>query len=289
LEGFNPNPAGVITLEHETSGLGATQGSNSMKVTHVRFNGFAGAVTQNLHSAFLDPLGLDFVRFDLTNTNRFAPPATDPPTPGVPTFADMSVTFFGTLPNNPTPEAQIQYLLAQEPVGALEPGTHSIEIDLRNDGGDTGAGGGLNVDTGVFQGYDAWIDAGFVPLEFQIYINKSVSASNPAFEWTIYIDNVRVGRDVEGVPGDFNDDGKVGADDYVTWRQNETANNPLPNDNGLATQAERYGLWRANFGQPTAGGGSLSAIPEPASGLLMAMCGVGWYVMRNARTARSRA
>jgi hypothetical protein len=290
LEGFNPNPAGVITLSQETSGLGATNGANSMKVTHARFNGFAGALTQNLHPAFNDPLGLDFVRFDLTNTNRFAPEPTDPPTPGVPTFADMSLTFFGTLPGNPVPEAQIQYLFSQESVGDLEPGTHTIEIDLRNDGGDTGTGGGLNVDTGVYQGYDAWIDAGFVPAEFQIYINKSLSVSNPAFEWTIYIDNVRVGRDVVGLPGDFNEDGKVDTADYADWRKNNGTSNPLPNDGGLGTPitSAHYDLWLANYGQPP-GGGAGSAIPEPAGGLLLAIGGLAWYVATRERRARSSA
>ncbi len=38
---------------------------------------------------------------------------------------------------------------------------------------------------------------------------------------------------VVGVPGDFNNDGKVDAGDYVTWRKNNGTNNALPNDNGL--------------------------------------------------------
>ena len=42
----------------------------------------------------------------------------------------------------------------------------------------------------------------------------------------------------------YNEDGKVDAADYVVWRKNETANNPLPNDDGLATQDDRFNLWR---------------------------------------------
>jgi hypothetical protein len=56
--------------------------------------------------------------------------------------------------------------------------------------------------------------------------------------------------------GDFNDDGSVDAADYVVWRKNEIANNPLPNDNGLATQSERFALWKANFGNTSPGSGS---------------------------------
>jgi hypothetical protein len=51
-----------------------------------------------------------------------------------------------------------------------------------------------------------------------------------------------------GVTADFNNDANVNAADYVVWRNNETANSPLPNDNGLTTQAARYTLWRSNFG-----------------------------------------
>jgi hypothetical protein len=75
-----------------------------------------------------------------------------------------------------------------------------------------------------------------------------------------------------GALGDFNDDGKVDAADYVVWRKNETSNNPLPHDDGLATQAERFELWRAHFGEMAMpGGGAGGAVPEPAASLLVAV------------------
>jgi hypothetical protein len=67
-----------------------------------------------------------------------------------------------------------------------------------------------------------------------------------------------------GLSGDFNNDGRVDAADYVVWRQ------------GLGssfTQSD-YDVWRANFGQPSgSGSGALAnaAIPEPASVLLLPM------------------
>lgn len=77
--------------------------------------------------------------------------------------------------------------------------------------------------------------------------------------------------------GDFNNDGKVDADDYVTWRKNNGTNNALLNDNGLGTPvgAAQYTLWRNNFGKPSGGGGSGSlveggTVPEPAALLLAA-------------------
>lgn len=85
---------------------------------------------------------------------------------------------------------------------------------------------------------------------------------------------------IVGLPGDFNNDGKVDAADYNVWRKN-TANVALQNDNGVGTQAARYSLWRSNFGNgPGAGsGGGLSAgaVPEPAAiGLvLMGLASLG--------------
>jgi fibronectin-binding autotransporter adhesin len=80
---------------------------------------------------------------------------------------------------------------------------------------------------------------------------------------------------VVGLPGDFNSDGKVDAADYATWRKNEVANLPLPNDGGAANQADRFTLWRGNFGNPpgAGSGGGLggAAVPEPSAIALLAI------------------
>jgi hypothetical protein len=64
-----------------------------------------------------------------------------------------------------------------------------------------------------------------------------------------------------GLDGDYNDDGKVDAADYVVWREND----------GLQAG---YDLWRAHFGNmqmPGVGSGVLadSRVPEPGTGLLL--------------------
>jgi autotransporter-associated beta strand protein len=85
---------------------------------------------------------------------------------------------------------------------------------------------------------------------------------------------------VMGVPGDFNEDGKVDAADYAKWRANDGPNAPLPNDNGLATQQERYDLWVASFGDMagSGSGSSLAAVPEPAS-MALVIFGLAAFVI----------
>jgi hypothetical protein len=82
--------------------------------------------------------------------------------------------------------------------------------------------------------------------------------------------------DPPGTLGDFNEDDKVDAADYVVWRKN-TANAALPNDDGLTTQAARFDLWRANFGEMTMPGGGVGAVPEPTSALLLMLAGAIWW------------
>ncbi len=95
----------------------------------------------------------------------------------------------------------------------------------------------------------------------------------------IAIDNVRFTASASAVVpllGDFNSDGKVDAGDYVTWRKNEVANATLPNDNGLTDQADRYTLWRANFGNPAGAGSGAGLeganVPEPSAIALVLFC-----------------
>ena len=69
--------------------------------------------------------------------------------------------------------------------------------------------------------------------------------------WTQLVEAVAV------INADYNDDGIVNAADYVVWRKTD------------GTQAG-FNNWRANFGKTVAGGGagaggSVSAVPEPAT------------------------
>lgn len=274
LQGFAGNPAGpAITVSLETSGLGATVGPNSMKVELADFAGFAAAQTPNLHSAITDGGGLDFLRFDLTNTNRYVPPD---PVPGTtPTFANTSVTFFGEFADAPGEEAEIQfYPLNEVAIGTLEPGTHDIEISLQRDPNVTGTGG-LWVQQGVFKSFNEFVADGFTPFSFQVYFNKNVKVlGGPTWAWTVYLDNIRLVREIEGQPGDYNQDGKVDAADYVAWRK-------LPDT--FDGDPDGYNNWRQHFGEPPAGGGGSGAVPEPATAILVFVAtAIGWATRRRA-------
>ena len=80
------------------------------------------------------------------------------------------------------------------------------------------------------------------------------------------------GAQIAGVPGDYNEDDKVDAADYTSWRDNLGKNITLPNEDpgttpGVVTQ-EDYLFWKAQFAAAAAGGGFSAAVPEPATGLL---------------------
>jgi len=79
------------------------------------------------------------------------------------------------------------------------------------------------------------------------------------------------GAQIAGVPGDYNEDDKVDAADYTSWRDNLGSNIALPNEDpsttpGVVTQ-EDYLFWKTQFGA-TAGSGFSAAVPEPTTGLL---------------------
>jgi hypothetical protein len=75
---------------------------------------------------------------------------------------------------------------------------------------------------------------------------------------TFYLDMIQVSA-AQIVPetGDFNDDGKIDAADYVAWRKGI----------GVAPTQDNYNLWRSNFGLTPASEDALS-VPE-AQGLFL--------------------
>ncbi len=96
------------------------------------------------------------------------------------------------------------------------------------------------------------------------------------FPQTMLVDYVRVWHRQTGLAGDYNGDGKVDTADYVAWRQSLGQSGiGLPADgsgNGTVDQSD-YNTWRSNFGNTSAGAGAalIAAVPEPTSGVPMAI------------------
>ena len=138
-----------------------------------------------------------------------------------------------------------------------------------------------------------WSDGSLEPETFQVVLGLQNEAGTGSFLSMGLTSGSRVGAfDVDffaykegvfepalapmGLAGDYNDDGKVDAADYVVWRKNEGTTNPLPNDNdiGGTIGADHYNLWRAHFGEMSGSGLTLRAIPEPSSALLLSLATV---------------
>jgi hypothetical protein len=67
------------------------------------------------------------------------------------------------------------------------------------------------------------------------------------------------------IPGDYNDDGRVDAADYVVWRRHLDGFAMLANETvtpGRVT-AEDYDVWRSRFGTIEMPPGGMSLLPEP--------------------------
>jgi hypothetical protein len=93
------------------------------------------------------------------------------------------------------------------------------------------------------------------------------------------------------VAGDYNEDGRVDAADYVVWRK--TLGEAVPvfsgadgNGNGMVDQAD-YNFWRTRFGQPLVRGTASAdggPVPEPSAVVLLvaasAALGANWRVPR---------
>jgi hypothetical protein len=79
--------------------------------------------------------------------------------------------------------------------------------------------------------------------------------------------------EIVGVPGDYNNNGKVDAADYTVWRDHLGQAIALTNEDpsttpGTVTQ-EDYTFWKNHFGNGGPGSGGGAAVPEPSTLCLM--------------------
>jgi autotransporter-associated beta strand protein len=151
-------------------------------------------------------------------------------------------------------------------------GTLRISSDVTNAIADTAAvdivGGKLNLELGI-NDLVASLMLGGLPQAGGTY---GSTASAATFQNDVYFSGSGI-LTVPGpsLPGDFNNDGKVNAADYVLWRK----------DPGSFGGPGGYATWRANFGDPPGAGSGLEggSVPEPASAVLV-LLGIGAFVLR---------
>jgi hypothetical protein len=88
--------------------------------------------------------------------------------------------------------------------------------------------------------------------------------------------------------GDYDQNGVVNAADYVLWRKtmNQTgANLPADGNHNNVVDTVDYTFWRNHFGTIASGAGGISqtAIPEPASAMLLGVASIGFVFVRRHR------
>jgi len=255
-QGFSNNFAAPEGVNNEVvvDTIGATEGTGSLKFAMVTEEFFAGVLTSQLHEAFENPPGVDFVLFDLTIQNPFVGPG----------FARTSVTVFGTHPDVGAIEAQ--FLANEVPLDNLPAGTHQIRINLSS----AFQLNGLSFN----QVFGPPIDA--TPTGFQIYINKSAGVP-----FTVYFDNIRVGE----YDADFNDDGNVNGLDFNQWKTNFGTGSAADADGDGDSDGQDFLVWQRQFGATGLNGAA--AVPEPGATTLFGAALVA--LVGAARTIRRRA
>jgi hypothetical protein len=255
LQGFGPNGAGTtVTLDT----IGATDGANSMKFDIVQGATFVGALTSDLDPAIGDPPGMEFVLYDLTITEQFP---SEPPG-----FVDAGITIFGSsqpdFPGGQLEGQQAQFFNDQVSLGDLEVGTHEIQMNLFS------ATHPLTFINGSFNDIFGTEGSGpndMIPVDFQIYINKSSTAP-----WTGYIDNIRVGT---FETADFDFDRSVDGIDFLQWQRSHLLDDGGDANGDGITNGIDLEIWESQFGGSlslqglggASGGGPAVAVPEPTT------------------------
>jgi hypothetical protein len=105
---------------------------------------------------------------------------------------------------------------------------------------------------------------------------------------------------VIGIPGDYNDDGTVGAGDYTVWRNTLGQSGPglaADGDGSGSVDQGDYAVWKSNYGT-SAGAGAGAAtvgVPEPSAMALLLLttvasaCGLARRVNWPVRCGASRS
>lgn len=101
------------------------------------------------------------------------------------------------------------------------------------------------------------------------FVSTEFPMLDSGLAWAINYDATSVSIEVvEGLPGDYNQNGTVDAADYTVWRDNLGSLTSLPNDDTAGVDQDDYTRWKTHFGESSGMGGfarEATTVPEPAS------------------------
>ncbi len=109
--------------------------------------------------------------------------------------------------------------------------------------------------------------------------NPAINGEDLVFQYRLVTGELRLGfveyiGTVPGLAGDYNNDGRVDAADYVVWRKNPGA---------FGGDPAGYNTWRTNFGRTSGSGAALESaagVPEPMTWSLACLALVLWVPRR---------
>lgn len=276
LDAVYPEGGGTTPTPWPTDGVGYPVGNNGrgmFMITQTNASGPGQLAFGVINSNTVTANGLSISRTGLVMNNAATGPSGNSPDTGDSTAGTLNMVdipndqmqswheFWITIKklaaptNNNTHEVNV-YL-----DGSLTPTTFNVILGNQNEFG-TGSHLGLGLSSGTRYGaYDidffAYKEGVFAPI-------------------------------LQGLAGDYNNNGKVDAADYVIWRDHLGTAFQLPNEvsgvtPGQVTQDD-YAAWRARFGNTAGSGSSLAgeAVPEPTLSALLVIVSGAILIRRGA-------
>ena len=256
---FCSTQLGAQTVILESASLGATGHISGSSVTIAQFVGWRFQINAALD---VDRVGGHLLGDPNSPGGVFAAlVALDSITAvlhGAPFTADETIATTVFQPAFPSDEIEVPLTTA------LQPGSYALVF---------GTGLFSASGAGALPNFDDQPD--IPPTDISSYIFWSRPFQGLPFEWRQNLaSHMRFVVDAHvPIPGDYNHDGIVDAADYVVWRKGL----------GTAYTQSDYGVWRSHFGQTAgsgAGASAYTAVPEPATSVMLMFAAAGWYLRR---------
>ena len=120
---------------------------------------------------------------------------------------------------------------------------------------------------------------------FDMFGSQVLPPLEPGLEWQLNPGGITMSLNVTiSLPGDYNQDNVVDGADYTVWRDS-LGDFVVPgsyadgNGDGVVSALD-YSIWKTNFGNTNPGASANTAVPEPATMLLMLLAILGSHYHR---------